>query len=160
MKFKNFTLGPTGPSATWEIGPDEAEVARRVILFLENRRVLFGERHMEDEMHCVTSAIEIRNYLTTEMASTRKGGFLECSLRAMRLGCERFVDAAGPNAQNFVGSAYPQTAFWLALGELRALVGQQLGMLSSTYDIEIEHALAQIVPVEPERSGPRRHRRN
>jgi biotin-(acetyl-CoA carboxylase) ligase len=33
--------------------PGDKNVARRVINFLEDRRLLFGERHGGDEMHCV-----------------------------------------------------------------------------------------------------------
>jgi hypothetical protein len=65
-------FGVSGPlglgfSVQWDYAEGDEEVARRVIIFLEDRRLLFGERHLEDEMHCLQSAIEIRYFLTTEL---------------------------------------------------------------------------------------------
>jgi len=87
----------------WEFVPGDKELARQAIIFLENRRLLFGIRHMEDEMECVLSAIAIRNRLTDLIPTAQAGGGLESSLRAMRAACLRFVDAAGPGARNFYG---------------------------------------------------------
>jgi hypothetical protein len=59
-------------------------VARRVLAFLEDRRILFRDRHWEDEIDCINSAIQIRQYLTRELGPTRPDGSLASSLRAIR----------------------------------------------------------------------------
>jgi hypothetical protein len=138
---------PPGFGVQWEFVDSDKELARRAIVFLENRRLLFGLRHLEDEMECVKSAIEIRHELTALIPATRPGGGLEQSLRAMRAACIQFVNAAGPGAMNFRGwhgdSAGP---FGQALGELRSLMGIQIALVVSRYDLEIEEELASIFP--------------
>lgn len=67
-----------------------------MITFLEDRRLLFGKRHSEDELHCVRSAIEIRRFLTEELTNAKPGKSLAESIRAMRTAMRAFVDAAGP----------------------------------------------------------------
>jgi hypothetical protein len=120
-----------------------------VITFLEDRRLLFGIRHSEDELHCVHSAIEIRKFLTDELASAKPGRSLAASLRAMRSAMRAFVDAAGPNARDLRYHDGTQTdRFSLALGQLRALVGFQLAVIAGQYGLEVEPDLAQILPPE------------
>jgi hypothetical protein len=123
-------------------------VARRVLAFLEDRRVLFGDRHWEDQIHCIQSAIEIRRYLTEELGRARPDGSLATSLRAMRAACRKFVDAAGPGGANFFSNRlYLQTdPFSLALGDLRTLVGIHVALIAFQYDIPVEDDLATIMP--------------
>ena len=50
-------------------------------------------------------------------------------------GCRRFRDAAGVNAANFDRREHlGHQRFWAALGELRILVGQQVGLLATPTD--------------------------
>jgi hypothetical protein len=46
-------------------------VSRRMITLLEDRRLLFGEGHSEDELYCVRSAIQTRGFLTGELSDVR-----------------------------------------------------------------------------------------
>ena len=62
MAYRATGVGGFGFSVNWEKVPGDKEVARRVVTFLEDRRLLFGERHREDELHCVLSATEIRKF--------------------------------------------------------------------------------------------------
>jgi hypothetical protein len=127
--------------------PGDKDIARRVIIYLEDRRLLFGERHTEDQMHCVDSAIGIRNFLAQELTNAKPGKSLEASLRAIRAACRKFVEAAGPNDRNFMYQDGPQTdRFSLALGELHTLVGLHLAVIANQYDLEVEDDLAQILP--------------
>lgn len=147
MTYRSTGLGAFGFSLNWEKVPGDAEVARRVVTFLEDRRLLFGDRHSEDELHCVRSAIEIRQFLTDELAKAKPGKSLEQSLRAMRVAMRAFVEAAGPNAVNFrYHHGYMTDPFSLALGELRSLVGLHLAVVADQYGIDIEDDLAQILP--------------
>lgn len=151
MPYHLTGAGAFGFSLNWESAPSEKNVARRVITFLEDRRLLFGRRHQEDEMHCVSSAIEIRSFITEEIANAKPGKSLEASLRAIRAAMRSFLDAAGPNARNFrfrYEHHYTTDPFSLALGELRTLVGLHLAVIADQYAIEVESGLKQIFPPE------------
>jgi hypothetical protein len=138
---------PPGFGVQWEFAESDKQIARKAIVFLENRRLLFGERHMEDEMDCVRSAIEIRNRLTDLIPSAREGKGVEQSLRAIRAACTRFVNAAGPEARNFRGfHGSGANPFGQALGELRSLVGIQVALLVDQYKLEVEKDLLSIFP--------------
>lgn len=135
--------------AQWERVPGDKEVAEQTITELENRRVLFGERHLEDEMTCVRSANEIRHYLTRQIGAARSDD-LVVSLRAMRAAARKFVDAAGPNAQNFGHSGAFESAFGLAFGDFRTLMGVQIARIAIQYDLAVEDDLAVILPPRDE----------
>ncbi|HET9893576.1 MAG TPA: DUF6650 family protein [Streptosporangiaceae bacterium] len=143
---------PTGPGAfgfslNWEKVLGDKDIARRVITFLEDRRLLFVFRHGEDERYCVQSAIEIRRFLSDELAEAKTGHSLEQSLRAMRTALRAFVDAAGPDAVYFrYHHGHMTDQFSLALGELRSLVGMHLAVIADQHGIDIEPDLAQILP--------------
>ncbi len=144
----SVTIAGTGVSMTWNRVAGDEPIARRVIAFLEDRRVLFGARHLEDEWACVHSALEIRRFLTDQIGSVKPGGSLDGSLRAMRAAARQFVDAAGPHARNFhsLYGGEASTAFGLALGDLRTLVGQQVAILAAAYQLALEPELASICP--------------
>ncbi|HMK09274.1 MAG TPA: DUF6650 family protein [Anaerolineales bacterium] len=150
MPYRLTGVGTSVVSAQWEKVPGDEDVARRVLIVLEDRRLLFGQRHMEDESECVASALAIREMLTRELQEAKPGKDLALSLRSMRGACRRFVDAGGPGGHEFRGSWSGNPVFWTALGELRALMGQQIGLIADKYEIDLEPELASIIPVEPE----------
>ena len=152
MGYRVKGVSALGVGLSWEKTPDDAAVARKVLAYLEDRRVLFGERHSEDERYCVKSAIEIRNYLTERLAGDQKlGKDLANALRVMRAACRKFIEAGGPEGRWFagLGGGWPSDRFWLALGELRATMGHQIAGLASTYNILVEDELRSLLPPEP-----------
>lgn len=73
MKFSEMgrrLTGVTSPFFGVSWNPSEAEVttARRVISFLEDRRVLYRPTEMEVPEHCIQSVLEIRRFLTVELS--------------------------------------------------------------------------------------------
>jgi hypothetical protein len=131
-------------------GGDDADTARRVLLFLEDRRILWAERVAEDEAHCIASAIQIRHELTRELQQkTLSAGMIGC-LKAIRAACREFVDSAGPEGRNFWHAhgcdAHP---FALALGRLKALVGVQLALIVREFHLDVEPQLARALPPAP-----------
>jgi hypothetical protein len=131
--------------ASWETIPGDKEVAKETIVFLENKRLLFGERHKEDQMECVRSANEIRHFLTPRISKAHGKDLVE-SLRAMRAAARKFVDAAGPNADNFRPGWQPDNAFGLALGDLRTLMGVQIARMATQFNLAVEEDLMRILP--------------
>lgn len=131
----------------WKKTEGDKGVARRVIIFLEDRRLLFGGRHGNDEQHCLESAQQIRRFLTQQMERAKPGKELEASLRAMRAASSRFVEQGGPYARNFrYEPGNPDAFFFMALGELRAAIGYQLGLILSQYPQPIDPQLESILP--------------
>jgi hypothetical protein len=154
VRYRVNGFGALGISLNWEKVPGDEEVARAVISFLEDRRLLFGDRHVEDEIHCVQSANEIRRFVTSRIADAKPGRSLEASLREIRRACRQFMDRAGPNASNFRDRHFgPWTdLFSLAIGELRAIVGLHVALIATEYDLPVEPELASILPWEEDDS--------
>lgn len=153
MGYRVKGVSALGVGLSWEKTPGDAAVARRVLAFLEDRRLLFGERHAEDERYCVISAMAIRAHLTEQLSGEQKlGKDLANALRVMRAACRKFIDCGGPDGRLFEppgDGGWPSHRFWLALGELRAEMGHQIASLASTYKITIEDELQSMLPPEP-----------
>lgn len=162
MKFREVLSRLTGLSSpvfgvSWN--PPEADVivARRVVTFLEDRRVLFVPSEMEVPEHCVRSVLEIRHYLTSELQRLPAEGHLSDPLRAMRAACRKFLDAVGRHdAIVRSGSHSGHWASWEfngSLGELRGVFGIHLARLVASFGIDIEDGLASILPAADEEGG-------
>src|ERR1035441_6051894 len=89
MTYRPTGIGAFGFSVNWEKVPGDEEVASRAIIFLEDRRLLFGKRHSGDERECLHSAIMSRSFLTDELSKAKAGKSLAESLRAMRAALDR-----------------------------------------------------------------------
>lgn len=149
MPYKVTGVGGWGFSVSWEKVQGDEDVARRVVTFLEDRRMLSGKQPFEDVPHSVYSANATRTFLTEELTKAKPGKSLAQSLRAIRAAMRAFVDAAGPNARNFRRHELTEPEpdrFSLELGKLRSLVGLHLALIAGHYGIEIEDGLAQILP--------------
>jgi hypothetical protein len=88
MKFKEIMSRMEGFSTplggvSWQPTEPEVSAARRVIAFLEDRRVLYAPDELEVPVHCVKPVLEIRHFLTGELGKLDKSEFA-ASLRAMR----------------------------------------------------------------------------
>lgn len=97
LRFGEIAKRLTGISTpilgvSWSPPPSEVAVARRVLHFLEDRRVLFSPYEAELPDHCVASALEMRRFFTGALEAANEGGELAAHLRAMRAACRKFVD--------------------------------------------------------------------
>jgi hypothetical protein len=156
MKFREVVSRITGfsiPVFGLQWNPPEAEciVARRVLTFLEDRRVLFVPSEMEIPFHGVQSVLRIREYLTGELGGLSGDGQLTQSLRSMRAACRKFLDAVGPEdgpvvRHGFSHGHYASWEFNQALGEMRGVFGIYVAILAATHGLDVEEGLAKIVP--------------
>jgi hypothetical protein len=133
--------------------PPEADraIARRVIGFLEDRRILYVPSEMEVPSHGVQSVLRIREFLTDELGQLTGDSQLAQSLRAMRAACRKFLDAVGPEDGTIVSHAfdrghYAGWEFNQALGEMRGVFGIYIAILAATHGLDIEPGLSSIVP--------------
>ncbi len=159
MRFKEILARVTGLSSpvfgvSWNPPEPEVRVARRVVTFLEDRRVLYVPSEMEVPEHCVQSVLEIRRFLTTELQSLGTGADLADTLRALRAGCRKFLNTVGARSDIVLFGAHRgHWASWEfngALGELRGVFGVHIARLAAGYGLDVEGDLAAILPAPAE----------
>lgn len=156
MKFREMVSRVTGISCPvfgvqWNPPETECAVARRAVVFLEDRRVLFTPSSMEVPHDCVESVLRIREYLTGELQKLDSKAQLAGNLRAMRAACRKFLDTVQTDDRNVVrfGGQYGHWASWVfngALGELRGVFGIHVLQIALAHGLDIEDELAAILP--------------
>lgn len=166
MKFDEITTRLTGISCpifgvSWNPPESERKIARRVIAFLENRRVLFSPYEWEVPDHCIQSVIEMRHFLTNELQALDSEKELAQNLRAMRAACRKFLDDDPwhGSPRGYASRHMLETA----LGELRGVFGIHIAKLAAEYGLDVEDDLAVILPEADDDGhdpGGRRRRRN
>ena len=160
VKFKEIVNRVNGVSCpifgiSWEPGTADVELARKVIAFVETRRVLFSSYTSEVPEQCVTSVLEIRSFLSDVIGQGRVTDELCGPLRLMRRYCVRFLERVGATeVPQGVGRHLFQDSHWRmhdyffgeALGELRSGVGMQIAIIAASFGLDVEDDLAQTLP--------------
>lgn len=143
----------TGVSAwgiQWERKDDDRELARRLFLFLEDRRMLWKDFSLEIEEHCVHSADHARHQLTALLSSPEISPRLAPHVSAIRAAFREFMDEVGDDYEHDYRrhrySGDQTDTLSLALGRLRALLGVKIGEIASTWNVDVPDNLATIVP--------------
>ena len=141
--------GPVG-GVQWERRDDDAEIARRVLNLLTDRRMLWKDFTLEVEEHCVASANTVRDALGAHLDSPEIGTDLARRLALVQRLFRAFVDEVGPTGGDDRfdrrWSPHGTDVLSMALGRLRALVGVQVGELAALYGLDVSDDLASIVP--------------
>ena len=158
MKFKEILSRLTGISSpifgiAWSPVEADIERARKIIAFLEDRRVLYVPSEIEVPSHCVHSVLEIRHFLTSELAGLNSDSELAKNLRAMRAACRKFLDTAQDDERRIerFGGQFNHWASWIfngALGELRGVFGIHIAQLAAQHGLDVEDQLASILPAK------------
>ncbi|MEV4508138.1 hypothetical protein AB0K00_04180 [Dactylosporangium sp. NPDC049525] len=142
---KNFS-----PSAA------DREAARKVIVFLENRRALYESPDRETSDHLIASVLEIRDFLNKLLESAPLAEELSVPLKAITADCRDFLTAAQVDAaeaariRQVVPDSYdfrllPMTAL-VALRALRETAGSSLGLIAAAYGLDVEDHLDVLIP--------------
>ncbi|MFJ8469610.1 DUF6650 family protein [Streptomyces swartbergensis] len=151
-RIKGFST-PLG-GLDWEAPVPQRAIAQKVIVYLEDRRVLTMARAVTHAIevpdHCVASVLQIREALTQILMEPETGEELAEHLKAMRAACRRFLDTVGSNPSERRPHAVglEGAIFGAALGELRAVFGIQLGFMASRYKLSLPQDLAAILPAD------------
>lgn len=128
-----------------EVTEQNKDIARRIIRFLEDRRLLFGPRgeNPNDPTYCLESAQQIRGYLGELLQTRAPGKELTQVIQEMRRACRRFIERAGPEAMNF---GQERDRFLVEVSKLRTTFGFHVAALASKYRLRIDDDLASIIP--------------
>jgi hypothetical protein len=160
MQFMEIVSRITGfsvPIFGIQWNPTEAEraVVRRILTFLEDRRVLYSPSQMEVPSHCVDSVLRIREFLTSELGKLDSAADVADSIRAMRAACRKFLTTVNVDDRKPIiyGAERGHYASWIfngAVGELRGVFGIHIAMLATKHGLDIEDELATIIPAPPQ----------
>jgi hypothetical protein len=136
---------------SWQ--PDEStiKVAKRVINFLEDRRVLYSPYEWEVPEHCVSSVLEIRKMLTDEIGKLSRKKELFHDLQLLRASCRKFLDEIQKygieTRRSFQMPSFSGRVFFSALGELQGSFGIYISKISISYGVDITGDLSNIIPI-------------
>lgn len=151
MEYKKILKNITGISTPffgiqWEPPVVESDVAREIIVFLEDRRVLYGPEEQEGPSYCRQSVEKIREMLTDRMPRVSSSSEINKLLGNLRTQCKRFCDEIG--SPSFPNLAVPvqKSILKRELEKLRLVAGKVIGALSVSYGIDVEDELASIIP--------------
>lgn len=161
MKFSEIIARLTGLSTpvfgvAWNPPEADIAVARRVLSYLEDRRVLYNPDAMEVPEHCVESVLQIRRQLTGEIGDLMTDSELGASLRAMRAACRKFLDTVGVGGRSEIVHFGAQRGHWAswkftgALGELRGVFGVHVARIAAQHGLDVEGGLASVLPAAEE----------
>jgi hypothetical protein len=161
MKYKELAYKITGFSCpifgvSWDPPKPEIKTARRIITFLEDRRVLYNPYELEMPDHCYESVIEIRKFLTEQLYETDRESELGKIIRGMRAACRKFLDSTqkSPYRKKFKGSIEQNLSmgmtmeFYSGIGEYRGTMGILIGKLLVMFGLDCESELSKIIPIE------------
>ena len=156
LTFKELTSRLTGFSipifgVSWQPEESDVKIAKRVVNFLEDRRVLYSPYDLEVPRHCVSSILEIRRMLTDEIGKLSQKKDLFNDLQLLRSACRKFLDEIQihniDTDQSIQISSYSGWIFYSALGELRGNFGIYVSKIAISYGIDISGELSKIIPI-------------
>ena len=156
MKFFEVASRLTGISSpvfgiSWNPPESDRAIARRILTYLVDRRVLYVPHEAELPDHCVHSVLDVRRFLTSELSSLSSEISIAQALSAMRAACRKFLDTVQVDDGRIIlhGFSHNHYASWVflpALGELRGVFGIHIAALAAAYGLDIEPQLASIIP--------------
>ncbi|HMS39876.1 MAG TPA: hypothetical protein PKE69_06595 [Pyrinomonadaceae bacterium] len=161
MKFKEIVSRISGISVPifglqWTPIEPEITKARRIITFLEDRRVLYTPERTEVLSECVNSVLEIRKFLTIELGNLDSNTELAKNLRAMRSAGRKFLDRVKESEHSGLDLSMPSflplgtTQFFGDLGMMRGIFGLHIALIAASYGLDVEDDLASILPAVEE----------
>lgn len=151
MDFKSILRRVNGISTpifgiSWNPENTEKDRARKLITFLEDRRVLFDEEEREGADYCRASVEVIREKLTEFLQDFETDKDLVKAVRKFRSACRAFCDEVG--AIDFRHEPLPvqRSVLNSELSKLRKVAGVTIGSLAISYGLDVEDELASIIP--------------
>jgi hypothetical protein len=136
-------LGITRPTRSRKPSKKAVLRAKKVLAFLEDRRVLFNDSELEMPDHCTDSVFQIRQFLTDLLPELPDA--LAAHIGAMLAACRDFLDS-DPRWRVTMNSGMSFGVFAQRLGRLRAEVGLRVAIIATMHGLGVGSALASILP--------------
>jgi hypothetical protein len=140
---------------SWERPDSDKVVARRVLVFLEQKRALYDPHEQENVDYVIESVLDTRKLLTSELGKLGDQSELAKSLRMMLDACREFL-SANPAAKSLKsGSPSPESwsrrwaALEKSLPKLRKAFGLAVRDMVIRYQLTVHGPLLSIVPSDP-----------
>ena len=157
-RITGFEIPVFGGGLSWNPPALDIDVAKRLLTYLEDRRALYQPYDMETSRYVVHSMIEMRRRLTTDLEQLERSSPLAQSIAAMRAACRKFLDEVEGLDVDLMSWRHPrwdrdEKNFFMALGELRAVMGIHIAQISIRYGIDVEESLTMIFPASPKQGG-------
>lgn len=139
---------------SWTSAKLEINAVKKVITFLEDRRVLYIVYELKNPKHCIDSIIKIRELLTNTLFDVDTDGELGMTLKAMRNTCRKFLNEVQSEFYfknghelhlNNLGMG-AQIHFFNAMGELRTTMGIFIAKILVMHTLDCESELQAILP--------------
>jgi hypothetical protein len=151
LKFERIYKNITGLSCPifgiqWNAPIIEADEAKNIVLFLENKRALFNPANMEDAGHCAQSVIDIRSELTKSLQSLPSDSKLAKTLKRMRKACQEFSNKLGHPKFTKFDSPVQTSMLVRELFKLREKCGVAIAEIAVAYGLDVDDGLASIIP--------------
>lgn len=135
---------------SWVPSVDEKDKARRLLVFLADRRSLFEPYNVETDVFVTQSVLEMRKRFVSDLEVVDEKSTLGQCLKGMSAACRKFLadtrsESCVHNCRHFHMSE-EGFEFFRSLGELRAFIGVQIAVLAYIYGLTIEGELTTILP--------------
>lgn len=125
---------------SWTAPEPQRKIVKELLVFLEDRRVLYNPYSWEVEHEVIDSVMRIREALTSAISRLSDNALAVSWLRNMRIACRMFLDSSRMPVPG------DRPTIYVALGALRALFGTHIAYLAVHFGIDLEADLASIVP--------------
>jgi hypothetical protein len=151
VEYKKILKNITGISTPlfgvqWNPPSVDSDVAREIIVFLEDRRVLYGSEDREGADYCRQSVEQIRGMLTQKIPLLSGNKDVLKLLKSLRSQCRRFCDEVGARGFPNLEGPVQKSILKRELLKLREVSGIVVGSLAVSYGIDVEDELASIIP--------------
>ncbi|MDW1675223.1 MULTISPECIES: DUF6650 family protein, partial [unclassified Vibrio] len=131
---------------SWNPDNTEKDQVRKLIIYLEDRRVLFYEEDREGISYARRSVESIRERLTKFLEDFDTDKELIKSVRAFRSACRAFCNEVGSVNISSEPQPVQRSILNSELSKLRKVAGKTVGALSVSYGLDVEDELAAIIP--------------
>ena len=158
-RITGFEIPVFGGGVSWNPPVLDIEVAKRLLTFLEDRRALYQPYECETADYVVRSILQTRERLSSDLEQLDRSSALAHSIAAMRAACRKFLDDV-EGTDPYMPTYHRNRRWWdeeernffIALGELRAVMGIHIAQIAVRYGIDVEETLAPIFPPSPTRT--------
>lgn len=156
-RITGFEIPIFGGGLSWNPSASDIAVARGLLTYLEDRRALYEPYSCETASYVVSSILEIRKRLTSDLEQINRESSLAQALIAMRAACRKFLqDVDNVDDIELISPRFnrlwdrDEKNFFMALGELRSTIGVHAAQIAVRYGIDVEETFVSIFPALPD----------